>query len=123
MKTNLLSAVALSILLTASAYAQDSTAVSKKEMRKEEKAERKARLKEDIKSVGNTTSTAASEAGQGIKRKAKVAGEVVDTTAHKIGRSVNKGLDKAESAIVTEGDKLKAKRDSSRAAKARRDSL
>ncbi len=97
--------------------------MSKKEMRQQERAERKARVKEDLKNAGQNMGDAASEAGQGVKRKAKVAGEAVDTTAQKVGREVNKGLDKAENAIVTEGDKLKAKRDSSRAQKARRDSL
>ncbi len=61
--------------------------------------------------------------GKGIKRKAKVAGAAVDTTAQKVGRAVDKGLDKAENAIVSEADKLKARRDSTQAAKARRDSL
>ena len=97
--------------------------MTKKEIRQQEKAARKARMKNDMKEVGQSTSTTASEAGRGIKRKAKVAGAAVDTTAQKVGRAVNKGLDKAENAIVTEGDKLKAKRDSAQAAKARRDSL
>jgi hypothetical protein len=123
MKTKLFSAFALALLLTVGAYAQDTTAMSKKEMRQQERAERKARVKEDLKNAGQNMGDAASEAGQGVKRKAKVAGEAVDTTAQKVGREVNKGLDKAENAIVTEGDKLKAKRDSSRAQKARRDSL
>lgn len=123
MKTKLFSAFALALLLTVGAYAQDSTAMSKKEMRQQERAERKARVKEDLKNTGQNMGDAASEVGQGAKRKAKVAGEAVDTTAHRVGRAVNKGLDKAENAIVTEGDKLKAKRDSSRAQKARRDSL
>ena len=123
MKTKLLSAFALASFITIGAYAQDSTATSAKEMRKQEKAERKARLKNDLKDTGQSISTTASEAGQGIKSKAKVAGTAVDTTAHRVGRSVNNGLDKAENGIVTEGNKLKAKRDSSRAEKARRDSL
>ena len=86
--------------------------MSKKEMRQQKRAEQKARVKEDLKNTGQT-----------IKEKAKVADEAVTKETQKIGTAVNKGLDKAESAIVTEGDKLKAKRDSSRAEKARRDSL
>ena len=106
MKTKLLSALALSLLLTVGAYAQDTMATTKKEMRKQEKAERKARMKNDMKDLGQSAGTAASEAGQGMKRKAKVAGAAIDTTAQKVGNAVNKGLDKAENAIVTEGDKL-----------------
>ena len=78
--------------------------MTKKEIRQQEKATRKARMKNDMKEVGQDVSTTASEAGRGIKRKAKVAGAAVDTTAQKVGRAVNKGLDKAENAIVTEGD-------------------
>ena len=120
MKTQLFSALTLALFLSISAYAQDSTATMSK---KEEKAERKARMKQDLKNTGQAVGETASEAGQGIKRKAKVAGTAVDTAAHRVGRTVNRGLDKAENGIVTEGDKLKAKRDSSRAQKARRDSL
>lgn len=116
MKNKLMSAFALTLLLGIGAYAQDTTALSKKEIRQQERAERKARVKEDLKN-------AASETGQTIKEKAKVADEAVSKGAKKVGSTVNKGLDKAENAIVTEGDKLKAKRDSSRAEKARRDSL
>lgn len=94
MKIKTFSAVAVALLLTTGAYAQETN----KEMRKEARAERNARLKEDL----------------------KVAGEAVDTTAARIGRGVNKGLDKAENAITSEADKIKAKR---RAAKARRDTL
>ncbi|GAB2562000.1 hypothetical protein [Spirosoma areae] len=123
MKTNLLAVFALTFLLTAGAYAQDVTTMSKKEMRRQERAERKARVKEDLKNAGQNVGDAASEAGQGAKRKAKVAGEAVEKGARKTGEAVNKGLDKAENAIVTEADKIKANRDSSRAQKARRDSL
>lgn len=123
MKTHVLSALALAFFLSVSAYAQDSTAISNKATRQQEKADRKARMKSDLKNTGQAIGETTSEAGQGIKRKAKVAGTAIDTTANRIGRTVNKGLDKAENGIVTEGNKLKAKRDSSRAEKARRDSL
>ncbi|GAB3721537.1 hypothetical protein [Spirosoma lituiforme] len=123
MKTKLLSVFALALSLSVGAYAQDSTALSKKEIRKQERAERKARVKEDMRNAGQNVGNAASETGQAIKEKAKVADEAVSKGAKKVGETVNKGLDKAENAIVTEGDKIKAKRDSSRAEKARRDSL
>jgi hypothetical protein len=123
MKTHLLSVFALSLLCTVSTYAQDTTALSKKEIRQQERAERKARVKEDLRSAGQGVGNAATEVGRGAKEKAKVADEAVSKGAKKVGSAVNKGLDKAENAIVTEGDKIKAKRDSSRAAKARRDSL
>lgn len=124
MKTKLFSAFALAFMLTVGAYAQDSTAtMSKKEMRKQEKAERKARLKEDFKNTGRAVGETTREVGQGIKSKAKVAGEAIDTTAQRTGRAVNRGLDNASDAISTEARKLKDKRDSTRAEKARRDSL
>ncbi|GAB3885557.1 hypothetical protein [Spirosoma agri] len=110
MKAKLLSAFALVLMLTVGAYAQDSTAMSKKEMRKMEKAERKARLKEDMKNTGQSIGETATEVGQGAKRKAKVAGEAISNGANKVG-----------DAVTNEVDKVKAKRDSSRAAK--RDSL
>lgn len=112
MKIKLLIAVAFSTLLTINIYAQDSTTTSRKEKRQQEWAERKARLKEDMK-----------ETGQEIKQKAKVANDAVEKGAKKVGETVNKGLDKAENAIITEADKLKAKRDSSKTEKARRDTL
>ena len=121
MRTRIFGALAFAFLFSVGVYAQDTTAtMSKKEMRQQEKAERKARVKEDLKNTGQAVGETATEAGRGIKRKAKVAGAAVDSAAAKTGRAVNKGLDKAENAIVTEGDKLKAKGDSS---KARRDSL
>lgn len=110
MKMNLLSAFVLSMLLTAGAYAQDTTALSKKEMRRQERAERKARVKDDLKNAGKGIGNAASEVGQGAKRNAKVVGEAVSTGAQKVGN-----------AVTDEVDKVKAKRDSARAAK--RDSL
>ena len=112
MKTKLLSAIALALFFSIGAYAQDSTALSKKEIRQQERAERKARVKDDLKN-----------AGQNVKEKAKVADEAVSKEAKKVGAAVNTGLDKAETGIRAEGDKIKAKRDSSRAEKARRDSL
>ncbi|MBD2755529.1 hypothetical protein [Spirosoma validum] len=112
MKTTLLSVFAFITVLTTAVYGQDSTTTKTKEKRQQEWAERKARVKEDL-----------NETGQVIKQKAKVANEAVGRGAQKVGETVNKGLDKAENAIVTEADKLKAKRDSSKAEKARRDTL
>ena len=123
MKTKWISAFALTVLISAGAYAQDTTALSKKEIRQQERAERKARVKEDLKNAGQRVGNAATEVGKGAKEKAKVADEAVSKGAAKVGSTVNKGLDKAENAIVTEADKIKAKRDSSRAEKARRDTL
>ena len=104
MKTKLLSALSLVLLLTVGAYAQDSTAI-KKEMRKQERAERKARVKQDVKNTSRKVT------------------DVVDKETKKIGTAVNTGLDKAESAVITEGRKLKNKRDSSQTEKAKRDTL
>lgn len=123
MKTKLVSVFAFTVLLTAGAYAQDSTAMSQKEIRRQERAERKARIKEDVKNAGQQVGEAAKETGKGAKEKIKVANEAVEKGAKKVGETVNKGLDKAESAIITEGDKLKAKRDSAKVEKARRDTL
>jgi hypothetical protein len=123
MKKNLLSVFALTLFLGVGAYAQDITTMSKKEIRQQERAERKARVKEDLKNASQSVGEAAKEVGKGAKEKAKVADEAVSKGAKKVGETVNKGLDKAENAIVTEGDKLKAKRDSARTEKARRDSL
>ena len=94
MKTKLVCLFSFTMLLTTGAYAQDSTAMSKKEMRRQE-----------------------------IKRKARVANEGIEKGAKKVGEKVNKGLDKAEAGLINERDKLRAKRDSSKAEKARQDSL
>ncbi len=123
MNTKWISAFALTLLICSGAYAQDTTALSKKEIRQQERAERKARVKEDLKNAGQSVGTAATEVGKGAKEKAKVADEAVTKGAKNVGSTVNKGLDKAENAIVTEADRIKAKRDSSKAEKARRDTL
>ena len=119
MKKKAFSAFAFAFFLTISAYAQDSS----KAIRQQEKAERKARVKEDVKNTGRAIGETADEAGQGIKSKAKAAGAAIDTAASKAERGINRGLDKAENALVNERDKLRAKSDSAKAAKARRDSL
>ncbi len=121
MKTKLLSVLALTLLLSVGAYAQDTTAMSKKELRRQERAERKAQVKSDLKNAGQKVGDAATEVGQGAKEKAKVVGSAVSTEAKKVGSAVSTGVDKAGNAIENEADKIKAKRDSSRAAK--RDSL
>ncbi|GAB2535240.1 hypothetical protein [Spirosoma aerophilum] len=123
MKKSLLSVLVVTLFLSVGAYAQDTTAMSRKEIRQQERAERKARVKEELKNAGQSVGEAAKEVGKGAKEKAKVADEAVSKGAKKVGETVNKGLDKAENAIVTEGDKLKAKRDSARTEKARRDTL
>ncbi len=123
MKTKLVSAFAIAALVNIGAYAQDSTAMSQKEIRRQERAERKARLKEDVKNAGQQVGEATKEVGKGAKEKIKVANDAVEKGAKKVGETVNKGLDKAENAIVTEGDKLKARRDSAKVEKARRDTL
>lgn len=112
MKTRLVSALVLVVSLAIGAYAQDSTAMSKKEMRQEKWNNRKARAKEDLK-----------ETGQDIKEKAKVANEAVEKGAKKVGETVNRGLDKAETGLINERDKLRAKRDSAQVEKAKRDTL
>lgn len=123
MKIKLVSAFAIAALVSIGAYAQESTAMSQKEIRRQERAERKARLKEDVKNAGQQVGEATKEVGKGAKEKIRVANDAVEKGAKKVGETVNKGLDKAENAIVTEGDKLKAKRDSAKVEKARRDTL
>jgi hypothetical protein len=107
MKTKLLSVFALASLLTVSAYAQDNTAASKKELRKQARAQKVANTKADVKEAGQKVGDAAEKVGEEVKKDAKV-----------VGKAVNKGVDKAGYAIQNEADKLKAKRDS-----ARRDTL
>ncbi|ADB37417.1 hypothetical protein [Spirosoma linguale] len=123
MKTKLVNTLALTLLITVGAYAQDTTGLSKKEIRQQERAERKARVKGELQNAGQSVGDAAKEVGRGAKEKAKVADEAVTKGAQKVGTTVNKGLDKAENAIVTEADRIKAKRDSARTEKARRDTL
>lgn len=123
MKIKLVSAFAIAALVSIGAYAQESTAMSQKEIRRQERAERKARLKEDVKNAGQQVGEATKEVGKGAKEKIRVANDAVEKGAKKVGETVNKGLDKAENAIVTEGDKLKARRDSAKVEKARRDTL
>ncbi|WP_461147010.1 hypothetical protein [Spirosoma pulveris] len=123
MKTKLVNTIALALLITVGAYAQDTTALSKKEIRQQERAERKARVKGELKNAGQSVGDAAKEVGRGAKEKAKVADEAVTKGAQKVGESVNKGLDKAENAVLSEADRLKAKRDSAKTEKARRDTL
>lgn len=124
MKTRLIAAFALVTLLTASAYAQDTMPnQTKKEIRRQERAERKARVKGDLKEAGQHIGDAATEVGKSAKEDAKEAGQAIGTTAKKVGNAVSTGVDKAGNAIEKEADRLKAKRDSAQAAKARRDTL
>lgn len=108
MKTKIFSALALAFFLSVGAYAQDSS----KAVRQQEKAERKARIKEDVKNTGRAIGETADEAGQGIKRKAKAAGVAIDSAAGKAERGINRGLDKAETGLKNERDRIRAKRDS-----------
>jgi hypothetical protein len=122
MKSNLVGALSLMLFLSISAYAQDTTAaMSKKELRRQERAERKARVKSDLKNAGQRVGDAATELGQGAKENAKEAGQKISTGAKKAGAAIDRGVDKAGNAIQSEADKLKAKRDSAQAAK--RDTL
>ncbi len=111
------------LMLATGARAQDTTTFSKKEIRQQERAERRDRVKEDLQNAGHSIGDAASEVGDSVKQKAKIAGEAIEKGARKVGDAVNAGLEKAEGVIETEGDKLKARRDSIRAQKARRDTL
>ena len=85
MKTKLVGAFALAVLLTTGAYAQDASTMTKKEIRQQEKAERKARVKRDLKNAGQHVGDAAEEMGQGVKAKAKVADEAASKGAQKVG--------------------------------------
>lgn len=115
MKIKFLGSALLLMLLAGSAYAQDVTTMSRRELRKQERAERKARVNQNLKAAGRDIGDAATEIGRGAKETAKDAGEAID-----------RGVDKAGTAIEREADKIKArrgdaKRDSVRAAK--RDTL
>ena len=123
MKTKLISAWAFVLLLTASAYAQDTTSLNNKDLRQQERIERKARVKEELQNAGQQISETASDVGQGAKQKAKIAGEAIKEGAGKVGEAVKTGWEKATDAIEREGDKLKARRDSVRAKKVERDTL
>lgn len=118
-----MSVCAVTLLLTAGAYAQDATNPSDKDLRQQERIERKARVKEELQVAGQQLSETASDVGQGAKQKAKVAGEALKEGASKVGDAVKVGFEKAEVVIEREGDKLKARRDSIRARKAQRDTL
>ncbi|WP_460975614.1 hypothetical protein [Spirosoma knui] len=122
MKTKIVTAFAFALLFSAGAYAQDTTsAMTKKEIRRLERAERKAKVKSDLKNAGQHVGDAASELGQGAKENAKEAGQAISTGAKKAGAAIDRGVDKAGNAIQSEADHIKARRDSIRAAK--RDTL
>ena len=123
MKTKLIPVCALVLLLTTSTYAQDTTNPTDKDLREQERTERKARIKEELQSAGQQISETASDVGQGAKEKAKVASEALKEGAGKVGDALKAGWEKAEVVIEREGDKLKARRDSIRARKAQRDTL
>ncbi len=110
MKTNVFSALVLVLLMSAGAYAQDSTGMTRRELRKQERMERKARVKSSMKETGRNLGDAATEVGRGAKETAKDAGD-----------AINRGVDKAGNAIENEADKVKARREAKRAAK--RDTL
>lgn len=110
MKTKIFAGTLVFMLLAIGSYAQTNSSPSQKEIRKQERAERKARLKSDVKDAGQAIGGAATEVGQGAKETVKAAGTAID-----------RGASKAATAINTEADRIKARRDSSQAAK--RDTL
>lgn len=123
MKTKLLGALSFVLMLAISAPAQDTTTLGEKEIRQQERTERRDQLKEDLQNAGQSIGEAASTVGERVKEKAKVAGEAIKEGAGKVGDAVKTGFVKAEDVIEREGDKLKARRDSIRARKAQRDTL
>jgi len=91
MKKKMIAIVTL-LFVAGGAFAQTSPATDK------ERAERKERVKQNLKEAGQSFGEAATEAGQAVKETAKKAGTVI-----------GKGADKAAAAIETEADKLKAR--------------
>ena len=89
MKTNVLSAFALSLLLTASACAQDNTTAAEREARRQTRAQKIEKSKTELKEIG-----------QDVKEKAKVVGEAVSTEAQKAAEAIER---KAEERKVKRG--------------------
>jgi len=102
MKRKTLYTVVILFFMAGGAFAQSNTVTDR------ERAERKERVKQNLKEAGQSLGEAATEVGQTAK-------EVVK----KAGTAIGKGADKAAAAIETEADKVKAKRDSGRAASSR----
>lgn len=96
MKTNALNALALSMLLTISAYAQSKPTQAEREADRQTRDQKIERTKVELK-----------EMGQDVKEKAKVVGEAVSTEAQK-----------AAAAIERKAEEKRAKRGT-----ARRDTL
>ena len=79
MKTNVLSVLALGIMLSVSAYAQSSPTAA------ERKASRQVREQKIERSKGELK-----EMGQDAKEKAKVVGKAVSTEAKRAGETINR---------------------------------
>ncbi len=80
------------VFMAGSAFAQTSTGNDR------ERAERKERVKQNLKEAGQSIGEAATDVGQSAKEVAK-----------KAGTAIGKGADKAAAAIETEADKIKAR--------------
>lgn len=79
MKTNIVSAFALSMLLSVSAYAQDNTTAAERESRRQSRTQKIEKSKGELKEIG-----------QDVKEKAKVVGEVVSTEAQKAAEAIER---------------------------------
>lgn len=110
MKMKRLSVFLFAVLFNVAAHAQDTTSASKRESQKQARNRQAANARAELKEVGQEVGQAAVETGQKVKKGAQKAGAII-----------NKEADKAGDVLEREADRLKAKRDSTRAAK--RDSL
>ena len=82
MKTNVLIGFAFSVLLTVSAYAQDTTTTAEQDARRQVRAQKIEKSKTELKEIG-----------QEVKEKAKVVGETVGTEAKKVGETIDRKVE------------------------------
>lgn len=95
MKTNVLSAFALIMLLTVSAYAQDNTTAADREARRQVRTQKIERSKGELK-----------EMGEDVKKDAKVVGKAVGTEAKKVGKAVDQKVEERKAKRAARRDTL-----------------
>ena len=95
MKTNVLSAFALCMLLSVSAYAQTNTTAADREAGRQVREQKIERSKGELK-----------EMGQDVKKEAKVVGKAVSTEAKKVGRAVDTKVQERKARRAAKRDSL-----------------
>lgn len=78
MKTNLLSTLAVGMLITVSAHAQDNTTSAEREARRQVRQQKIENSKGELKEMGKKVGTEATELGRETKEKAKKAGDAIE---------------------------------------------